>query len=204
MASCLSSPSFQASLALALGANLGDPARTLVALRPLLINELQEWSGSGLRLRWSPLFRTAPVGGPPGQPPFINAVLLVERQGPAEAAVAVSSGPWADPAALLGRLQALEARFGRQRLEPWGPRSLDLDLLWCGEARCSGPQLELPHPRLRQRAFVIGPLAAIEAQLVLPGGHQTAAAQLAELLSRPGAEPPPLPLPAREGWPETV
>ncbi|MGB5241351.1 MAG: 2-amino-4-hydroxy-6-hydroxymethyldihydropteridine diphosphokinase, partial [Prochlorococcaceae cyanobacterium] len=69
---------------------------------------------------------------------------------------------------------------------------------------CSSPQLELPHPRLRQRAFVIGPLSAIEPQLLLPGGQQTAAALLAELLSRPGAESPPLPLPAQEDWPEAA
>ena len=190
----------QASVSIALGGNLGDPIATLTAVRPLLIRELQSWAAAPaaqLVLGWSPLFRTAPVGGPPGQPPFVNGVLLVVR-------AAGCREPWPDAQALLGRLQGLEARFGRERLEAWGPRSLDLDLLWCGEVRCSGPQLELPHPRLRQRAFVIGPLAAIDAQLVLPGGHQTAAALLAELLSRPGAEPPPLPLPAREGWPETV
>ncbi|MCX5930373.1 MAG: 2-amino-4-hydroxy-6-hydroxymethyldihydropteridine diphosphokinase [Cyanobacteria bacterium] len=186
----------EASVAIALGANLGDPIATLKAVRPLLSGELHSWvagAGTELALEWSPLFRTAPVGGPPGQPAFVNGVLLVAR-----------GEPWPDPLALLERLQGLEARFGRQRLQHWGPRSLDLDLLWCGDAHCSGPQLELPHPRLRQRAFVIGPLASIEAQLVLPGGHQTAAALLAELLSRPGAEPPPLPLPARDGWPEAV
>lgn len=191
---------------MALGANLGDPAATLAAVRPFLRQELLDWAGIALRLRWSPLFRTAPVGGPPDQPLFINAVLLVDRQGPEAEAVAVAVGraAWPDPLALLLRLQALESRFGRQRLVHWGPRSLDLDLLWCGEARCSSPQLELPHPRLRQRAFVIGPLAAIEPQLVIPGGRQTAAALLAELLSRPGAESPPLPLPAQEGWPEAA
>lgn len=188
------------SVCIALGGNLADPIATLTAVRPLLIRELHSWAGGDaaqLVLGWSPLFRTAPVGGPPGQPPFVNGVLLVGR-------AAGGREPWPDALALLGRLQDLETRFGRQRLEPWGPRSLDLDLLWCGEARCSGPQLDLPHPRLRQRAFVIGPLAAIAAQLVLPGGHQSAAALLAELLSRPGAEPPPRPLPPRQGWPETV
>jgi 2-amino-4-hydroxy-6-hydroxymethyldihydropteridine diphosphokinase len=190
----------QASVAIALGANLGDPIATLRAVRPLLRGELHSWvaeAGTELALEWSPLFRTAPVGGPPGQPAFVNGVLLVVR-------AVGGREPWPDALALLMRLQALEARFGRQRLEPWGPRSLDLDLLWCGDAHCSGPQLELPHPRLRQRAFVVGPLAAIAGPLVLPGGHETAAALLAELLSCPGAEPPPLPLPAQEGWPEEV
>ncbi|WP_255094869.1 2-amino-4-hydroxy-6-hydroxymethyldihydropteridine diphosphokinase [Synechococcus sp. J7-Johnson] len=187
---------------MALGANLGDPTATLAAVRPFLRQELLDWAGTALRLHWSPLFRTAPVGGPPDQPPFINAVLLVDRQG--LEVEAVGRAAWPDPLALLLRLQALESRFGRQRLVHWGPRSLDLDLLWCGEARCSSPQLELPHPRLRQRAFVIGPLSAIEPQLVIPGGRQTAAALLAELLSRPGSESPPLPLPAQEGWPEAA
>ncbi|MCT0218318.1 2-amino-4-hydroxy-6-hydroxymethyldihydropteridine diphosphokinase [Synechococcus sp. CS-1329] len=188
--------SAEASVAIALGANLGDPIATLKAVRPLLRSELHSWmagAGTELVLEWSPLFRTAPVGGPPGQPAFVNGVLLVLR-----------GEPWPDPLALLERLQGLEARFGRQRLQHWGPRSLDLDLLWCGDARCSSPQLELPHPRLRQRAFVVGPLAAVAAPLLLPGGHQTAAALLAELLSGPGAEPPPLPLPAQEGWPEEI
>lgn len=188
------------SVSIALGANLGDPIATLTAVRPLLIRELHGWAAAPaaqLVLGWSPLFLTAPVGGPPGQPPFVNGVLLVAHAGG-------GGEPWPDPLGLLMRLQGLEARFGRQRQEPWGPRSLDLDLLWCGDARCSSPQLELPHPRLRQRAFVIAPLAAIAAQLVLPGGHQSAAALLAELLSRPGAEPPPRLLPARQGWPEAV
>lgn len=188
----------EASVAIALGANLGDPIATLTAVRPLLIRELHSWAAwaaADLVLGWSPLFRTAPVGGPPGQPPFVNGALLVAR-------ACGGREPWPDALALLMRLQGLEERFGRQRLQHWGPRSLDLDLLWCGDAHCSGPQLELPHPRLRQRAFVVAPLAAIAGPLVLPGGHETAAALLAELLSCPGAEPPPLPLPAQEGWPE--
>ncbi len=200
-----------AGLAIALGANLGDPAATLTAVRPLLGRELEFWTAvpagspapttpASLRLRWSPLFRTAPVGGPPDQPSFVNAALLVER--------APGGGGWPDPPAwpdplpLLARLQNLEARFGRQRLVPWGPRSLDLDLLWCGAATVATPRLELPHPRLRQRAFVLAPLAAIEPRLVPPGGGAGAAALLEQLLARPAGEPPPVPLPARSGWPE--
>lgn len=189
-------------LAIALGANLGHPTRTLAAVRPLLSEQLLNWAGFPLLLRWSPLFRTAPVGGPPDQPSFINAVLLAVRPEPLETGMKAGREPWPDPLGLLERLQGLEACFGRQRLEHWGPRSLDLDLLWCAGARRHSPQLELPHPRLRQRAFVIGPLAAIEPQLVLPGGLETAASLLAELLSRSGAEPPPLLLPAQDGWPE--
>jgi len=193
--------------AIALGANLGDPAATLTALRPLLIQELESWMGGPeplLKLRWSPLFRTAPVGGPPGQPPFLNAVLLVERA--ASGAALQNSESWPDPLDLLVRLQSLEARFGRQRLVPWGPRSLDLDLLWCGATATAADQgsplqLELPHPRLRERTFVLAPLAAIEPGLVPPGGTTTAAALLQQLLAGSKETPPQL-LPGRTGWPE--
>jgi 2-amino-4-hydroxy-6-hydroxymethyldihydropteridine diphosphokinase len=187
------------SLAIALGGNLGDPEATLRSLRPLLAEELQRWLGVGegaLRLRWSPLFRTAPVGGPSGQPPYLNAVVLVERHG-----CGADGPPWPSGEALLVRLQALEARFGRERRERWGPRTLDLDLLWCGEHRCRGPLLELPHPRLAERTFVLAPLAAIDPRLPLPGEGVSVAGRLAALLACPG-ETPPLPLPGRPGWPE--
>jgi 2-amino-4-hydroxy-6-hydroxymethyldihydropteridine diphosphokinase len=187
------------SLAIALGGNLGDPEATLRSLRPLLAEELQRWLGLGegaLRLSWSPLFRTAPVGGPPGQPPYLNAVVLVERLG-----CGADGPPWPSAEALLVRLQALETRFGRERRERWGPRTLDLDLLWCGEHRCRGPLLELPHPRLAERTFVLAPLAAIDPHWPLPGEGVSVSRRLASLLARPGEQPPRL-LPGRPGWPE--
>ncbi len=168
------------SLAIALGANLGDPRATLVAVRPLLqalLEELLEERGrawarlgsqpgpepgvrlSSIRLRWSPLFCTEPVGGPPGQPAYLNGVLLVEGVAALEPR----------PLELLQGLQALEAQFGRQRLEAWGPRTLDLDLLWWGDQVVQAPALQLPHPRLQQRSFVLAPLAAIDPLLVPPG-----------------------------------
>lgn len=184
------------TLAVALGANLGDPAATLVAVRPLLAELLGPLAdpprlGPPSRLLWSPLFRTAPVGGPPDQPDYLNAVVLLEGLRP-------------DPLALLLELQALERRFGRERRERWGPRLLDLDLLWCGERVCRQGELELPHPRLSERAFVLAPLAAIDPQLVPPLVDQpprSCAERLADLLSE-GAEPPPERLPPRPGWPE--
>jgi len=199
------------SLAIALGANLGDPRATLEAVRPLLAAALESWwPGPGRpRLRWSPLFRTEPVGGPAGQDDYLNAVLLADPLPPV--------GP--DQAlALLAALQGLEADFGRQRQVHWGPRSLDLDLLWCGALELDRSDLSLPHPRLGQRSFVLAPLAAIEPQLVPPGagglqaaGQATAAGpgevsqlsvsqQLAQLLPRL-SEAPPQPLPPTAGWP---
>jgi 2-amino-4-hydroxy-6-hydroxymethyldihydropteridine diphosphokinase len=118
-------------------------------VRPLL----EELLGQGLEahspLRWSPLFRTAPVGGPSGQPHYPNGAVLVSPAVPATPAAAQG---------LLAALQELEQRFGPQRRERWGPRSLDLDLLWH-----HSQALELPHPRLLERAFVLAPLAAIDA-----------------------------------------
>ena len=188
------------SLAIALGANLGDPAASFAAVRPLLAAALEAWAGTPLQLRWSPRFRTAPVGGPPGQPTYLNAALLVRPGAGVE-----PEASWPDPAALLGRLQQLEAQFGRERREHWGPRRLDLDLLWCGAITCRSRELVLPHPRLRERAFVLAPLAAIDPDLPLPpaatGLTVSAADALAALPLRPG-EQPPLALAGGPGWPE--
>jgi len=181
------------TLALALGANLGDPAATLVAVRPLLEGLLLPLAQPGARCHWSPLFRTAPVGGPPDQPDYLNAAVLLEHP-----------RPEADPLALLTALQQLERRFGRERRQRWGPRLLDLDLLWCAGHVCRRGDLELPHPRLAQRAFVLAPLAAIEADLVPPLADQpplSCGERLADLLAT-GTEPPPERLPPRPGWPE--
>ena len=189
-----------ASLAIAIGANLGDPVATIMAARPRLEAELRVWAALPLQLIWSPRFRTQPVGGPPGQPPYLNSVLLARL-----AAAPLPAAPWPDPNRLLARLLQLEAAFGRERRERWGPRRLDLDLLWCGDLSGHGPELELPHPRLGERAFVLVPLAAIDPDLLLPAATavppRTAAAGLA---ARPRAalEPPPLALPGEPGWPE--
>lgn len=101
----------------------------------------------------SPRYRTAPVGGPPGQPDFCNAC----------AAVATTR----TPLSLLDALQAIEADHGRVRDVRWGPRTLDLDMLAFDERRRAGPRLELPHPRARERAFVLVPLADIAPTLTL-------------------------------------
>ena len=162
------------TLAIALGANLpspaGEPPDTLLAVRPLLEQLLQCWACSPLLFRWSPLQQTAPVGGPPGQRPYSNGVLLVELP----AALAGTAQPDAvQPGAalqLLQGLQQLEAQFGRPpqaQRQHWGPRSLDLDLLWWGDleldrpATAATPALQLPHPLWRQRSFVVEPLATL-------------------------------------------
>jgi len=162
------------TLAIALGANLpsraGSPADTLLAIRPLLEQALQQWQPVHLCFRWSPLFETAPVGGPAGQSNYVNGALLVEGclsdgeqscTGRAQAETALE---------LLQALQQLEAQFGRPP-QPgrthWGPRSLDLDLLWWGDleldrpATAATPALQLPHPLWRERLFVLEPLMSL-------------------------------------------
>ena len=148
-----------ASVAVALGANQptaeGSPRETLVAVRPLLEELLKAWSAQELVYRWSSLHDTGPIGGPPDQPRYSNAVMLVEGlQAPPSVAAALQ---------LLDALQELEQQFGRDRSreQRWGPRSLDLDLLFWGELRLEHPRLVLPHPRLHLRMFVLAPLLEV-------------------------------------------
>ncbi len=103
----------------------------------------------------SPLYRSAPVGGPPDQPDYINAV------------AALDTG--LTPGQLLAVLQALELAQGRTRTVRWGPRTLDVDLLLYDRLICDDPRLILPHPRLHERAFVLYPLYDIAPTLTIPG-----------------------------------
>ena len=144
-----------ASVAVALGANqpsaAGSPRETLLAVRPFLEELFMRWSAQQLRFCWSQLVETTPVG-PVDQPDYLNAVVLVEglKALPSEAAALQ----------LLDALQGVEQQFGRDRSreQRWGPRSLDLDLLFWGELRLDHPRLVLPHPRLHLRTFVLAPL----------------------------------------------
>lgn len=128
-----------------LGANLGDAvAAVRGAAREL-------GSAPGIRLiALSPLYRTAPVDA--GGPDYVNAVAQVETRLTAPA--------------LLAALQAIERSAGRGRPYPNAPRSLDLDLLLYGSGRIDSARLTVPHPRMRQRAFVLAPLADVAPHLV--------------------------------------
>ena len=133
----------------AFGSNLGDRLATLVTARRLLTDDPRI-----SLIASSPLYETEPVGGPPGQPPFLNAVIELKTCLPART--------------LLQRCHQVEAALGRERLEAWGPRTIDLDLLFCGKEVCSGPTLTLPHPRLHLRPFVLVPLSDLARDLVHP------------------------------------
>ncbi|MCP5158392.1 MAG: 2-amino-4-hydroxy-6-hydroxymethyldihydropteridine diphosphokinase [Gammaproteobacteria bacterium] len=132
-----------------IGSNLNNPANQVRQA----FQALTELPASRLTA-CSPWYRTAPVGGPAGQPDYLNAVAALETELTADA--------------LLAMLQAIEIAQGRVRTERWGPRTLDLDLLLYGLVTCDDPQLTLPHPRLHQRAFVLYPLYDIAPELTIP------------------------------------
>lgn len=103
----------------------------------------------------SSVYGSTPVGMT-DQPDFLNAVVAVET----------TLGPYE----LLDLLNAIERENGRRRLERWGPRTLDMDILTYGDLRQDDPVLTLPHPRLRERRFVLEPLLEIDPDATLPGG----------------------------------
>jgi 2-amino-4-hydroxy-6-hydroxymethyldihydropteridine diphosphokinase len=124
--------------AVGLGANLGDAHATLVEAS----TQIAALPATRLRGR-SSIYRSAPVG-PPGQPDYLNAAVTIDT------ALA--------PLDLLAELQGIEDRAGRQRSERWGARTLDLDLLIIEGVAMESPRLTLPHPRIRERNFVLRPL----------------------------------------------
>jgi 2-amino-4-hydroxy-6-hydroxymethyldihydropteridine diphosphokinase len=139
----------------ALGSNLDDPSGQVLRA----MDELEALSGTRVRRR-SSLYRTAPVGEP-DQPDFINAVVQIETA--------------LDPLELLAALLAIERRHGRVRNSRNAPRTLDLDLLLYDDRTMDAPGLQLPHPRMHERAFVLLPLAEIAPDLSIPGRGLVAA-----------------------------
>lgn len=113
-------------------------------------------------LRSSRIYETAPVGPP--QPDFLNAVIGITASVP--------------PRDVLTACLSVERMMGRDRSERWGPRGIDIDLLVYGDAQVSEPDLQLPHPRMHVRAFVLIPLLELEPHLVLPGGRPIAAMRM--------------------------
>jgi 2-amino-4-hydroxy-6-hydroxymethyldihydropteridine diphosphokinase len=150
----------------AFGANLGEPVETLRSAAAALGGR------PGIELvAGSPIYRARPIG-PPGQPDFANAAARVETTLGADE--------------LLDVLLAVEAEFGRVRDVRWGPRTLDLDLIWYEGAVSDDARLTLPHPRAHEREFVLRPLCDIAPELSLAG--RAARDWLAELAPQ-GVEP---------------
>jgi 2-amino-4-hydroxy-6-hydroxymethyldihydropteridine diphosphokinase len=161
-----------------LGANVGDPERTLGEA----VHALAAIPGARLR-GVSRLYATAPVGLT-DQPDFRNAVVALDAP--------AGDDPGTGALAMLTRLKDLERAFGRRRRRRWGPRELDLDLLVFGRSRIklerpdaarsmdaatdpvkAAQLLEVPHPAAADRLFVLAPLADLAPRLVPPGWHET-------------------------------
>jgi 2-amino-4-hydroxy-6-hydroxymethyldihydropteridine diphosphokinase len=123
---------------------------------------------SGPPARVSSIYQTDPVGCEPGTMPYLNAVLEINFTGP--------------PVALLERLLEIERSMGRPSKRPRNsPRTIDLDVLYAGNLVLNNSEIIIPHPRLYQRRFVLGPLAEISPDLVLPGQMHSVRRLLAEL-----------------------
>jgi 2-amino-4-hydroxy-6-hydroxymethyldihydropteridine diphosphokinase len=148
----------------ALGSNLGDRLSNLRAARQLL----QSLSGTEQPVLSSAIYETQPVGCEPGAGAFLNAVVEI--------------GWSAAAGELLAGLRSIEQQLGRPSRHPKNTsRTIDLDVLYLGDEQLNTPELQLPHPRLHERRFVLQPLADIRPELVLPGFTAPVAELLAEL-----------------------
>ncbi|HEY3671423.1 MAG TPA: 2-amino-4-hydroxy-6-hydroxymethyldihydropteridine diphosphokinase [Acidimicrobiia bacterium] len=128
---------------LGIGSNLGER----LAYLQLAVDELAAADGVTV-VGVSSVYETAPVGGP-DQPDYLNAVVAVDTTLTARE--------------LLGVAQAVETEAERVRTVRWGPRTLDVDVLLVGDERIDDPDLVVPHPRMAERAFVVVPLADLDA-----------------------------------------
>jgi 2-amino-4-hydroxy-6-hydroxymethyldihydropteridine diphosphokinase len=150
--------------AVALGSNLGDRLENLRAARrqTLDLTDVQPPIFS------SPVYETEPVGCEPGARKFLNTIVEFDYQG--------------DPARLLERLIRIEEAVGRRPNHRKNvSRVIDLDLLYCDERNIQKQGLQLPHPRMHLRKFVLQPLADIRPDLILPGQTKTVAELVAQL-----------------------
>ena len=141
----------------ALGSNLGDRRRHLG----------RALAGLPGVVAVSPLYETDPVGGPEGQPPYLNAVVELDTD--------------LGPRDLLEVGQRLEAEAGRVRTERWGPRTLDVDVLLVGDLVVDEPDLQVPHPRLWDRSFVLVPLHDLAPDVAGPRPDDPGVRRVADL-----------------------
>lgn len=154
------------SVYISLGSNMGSKRENLAQAVELISNI----PGVKLKNR-SSLYETEPWGKT-DQDKFLNQVIEIETSLP--------------PRELLKELQDIEINMGRQRKEKWGPRIIDLDILLYGNEVLDDPQLTIPHPRMRERLFVLVPLAEIGADLRFPDNGATVREVLSSVLAREG------------------
>ena len=148
----------------ALGSNLGDRLATLRAARKAIV----DLADAEPPILSSAIYETEPVNCEPGAERFLNAVLEFDYEG--------------DPVNLLRKLTEIESVFGRPRDRARNvSRQIDLDLLYVGEMKIDTAEVELPHPRMHSRRFVLQPLADIRPDLVLPRQANTVRELLARL-----------------------
>jgi 2-amino-4-hydroxy-6-hydroxymethyldihydropteridine diphosphokinase len=157
-------------VAVALGSNLGDR-------RGHLAFALSALPGFITNLRHSRWHDTAPAGVSPDQPRYLNGVVVGET--------ALSARE------LLDRLLAIEDAAGRTRPAPMAPRTLDLDLILFGDERIEEPGLAVPHPRFRERLFVLEPLAEVAPDWIDPVTGRRVRELLSDLLQRSPASTDP-------------
>jgi len=150
--------------AVALGSNIGDRLENLRATR----KGISDLPNVRPPILSSAVYETEPVGCEPGAGKFLNAVVEFEYEG--------------DPARLLEQLIQIEESLGRKRDHPRSiSRTIDIDLVYCGDRRINDERLQLPHPRLHLRTFVLRPLADIRPDLILPGQKKSIRESLAEV-----------------------
>jgi 2-amino-4-hydroxy-6-hydroxymethyldihydropteridine diphosphokinase len=137
---------------LGLGSNMGDR-------RSLLRDAVHSLEGMGL-VAVSNVYETDPVGGPAGQTAFLNLVAELDTDASARE--------------LLGVCHRLESAAGRVRQVRWGPRTLDVDILWIDGEQIDEPDLQVPHPRMWERLFVMAPLGELAPDLLPPDWHDRA------------------------------
>jgi 2-amino-4-hydroxy-6-hydroxymethyldihydropteridine diphosphokinase len=151
-------------IGIALGSNLGDRMANLYAARDAIIDL---GAGNSLALI-SRVYETEPIGCEPGAGKFLNAVLEIECDG--------------DPTELLEKLIRIEECLGRKRDHARNvSREIDIDLLYADKLKIDHKHLQLPHPRMHVRKFVLQPLADIRPELILPGQPKAVSELLAEI-----------------------
>ena len=150
---------------LSLGSNLGDR-------RQFLAEAVQSLGSSVVAV--SPVYETDPVGGP-DQGRFLNLIVQLETE--------------LSPRELLAICHRLESAAQRVRMQRWGPRTLDVDIIWIDGVTLDEPDLQIPHPRWSERTFVLAPLADLAPELVDPDVLARSEGQVQQVAPLAGWEP---------------